>query len=250
MDNELSFLIELQSHDNTLDTLSEKIIDVQNKIKDKTALIDSLKQGSKTVRENLAALQLKKKQLEADADNQEKLVKKHQAELNSLKTNDAYKAMLAEIDTAKKSQIKIEDEILVIMEQVDLAEKKLKEFELKLKSDEAKIKNEIQLLEATRLEINSELQQRKGARDIFAGTVPDNVKRQYENLRRIKAGLAIVPVIHNACSGCQMALPHSKIMDIKKAKAMVLCESCSRILFIPKEASPEKPSESASVPIA
>lgn len=249
MQDELPLLIQLQVHDTAVDECAEKIAALEKKIKDTTFKLDSLKLGSKTAKENLVALQLKKKQLEAEADNQEKLVKKHQSELNSLKTNDAYKSMLSEIEHAKAAQSKIEDDVLVIMEQLDQAEKQVKDVESKLKSDESVIKSNIQKLESEKSAELAQKEKKSADRNAFAETIPAPVKKQYEALRKSRGGVAIVAVVNSACTGCQMKLTQSKMIEIKKAKNVVLCESCSRILFQPVEQQPTPETPAATPPV-
>src|SRR5581483_9914210 len=108
MQNDLSFLIELQQKDLSVDAAMGEASDRDPQIQALQKKIDTLKSTLKTSKEKLAQFQLKKKQLEGDADAKEKLVQKHQSELNSLKSNDAYKAMLDEIKAAKEAVVKIE----------------------------------------------------------------------------------------------------------------------------------------------
>src|SRR5258706_5120570 len=232
-EGELSLLIKLQSFDSALEELAVKAEDVNASILGKNKSLDQLKAGAKAFKEKAAALLLKKKQLEGEAENQEKLVKKHQAELNSLKSNDAYKAMLGEIEAAKKAQYKIEDYILMAMESLEQTEKDLKNHETQMKIDEAKIKSEIQNLESQKNSLLEESKKKKEERDAFASTVPAPLLNQYESIRRNKGNIAIVPMMNNACSGCRMNLTQNKMIEIKKAKNMVLCDSCSRILYLP-----------------
>src|SRR5690349_17947636 len=97
MIEDLSLLIKLQEQDIAIDDLKEKASAIVPLIEKKTKSLEALRQSLKASKDTLAAHQLKKKQLELDADAQEKLVQKHNSELNSLKSNDAYKAMLGEI---------------------------------------------------------------------------------------------------------------------------------------------------------
>ena len=104
MQDELSLLIQLQTHDTGIEQLSAQADQLALRSAEKNRSLESIKTGVKTAKDKVTTLQLKKKQLELDAENQEKLVKKHQAELNSLKSNDAYKAMMGEIENAKKAR--------------------------------------------------------------------------------------------------------------------------------------------------
>lgn len=243
MQNELSFLIKLQDMDIAIDELKSQAEDVAPLIQSKNQSLESLKTGLKTAKEKLTANQLKKKQLEGDVEAQEKLVQKHNSELNSLKSNDAYKAMLGEIQAAKEKATKIEDEILVVMELMDAAEKESKELDKKFKSDEGVVRAEIQQLEAKKNEIIAQATAKKNERDEFSKTVPPALLSQYETIREQRGGVAIAPLLNNkSCGGCRMGLTPAKVNEVVKAKAMVLCDTCTRILYNPPS------SDSAAAP--
>lgn len=235
MKGELSFLIELQKHDAILDESREKVEAMDPLIQKKNQQIDKLKADLKGAKDALATHQVKKKQLEGEAEAKEKEVQKHQGELNSLKSNDAYKAMLAEIKTAKDDVVKIEDAILALMEEVEADDKRYKELEKKFKTDEAAVKAEIQNLESQKSAIQADLKSKQDARDEYAKTVPPPLLAQYNAIREKRGSLAIVPMVNNTCSGCRMGFTQAKANEIRGAKSMVLCDSCTRIIYLPVE---------------
>lgn len=251
MQDELSLLIKLQQHDAGIDELVSKADALLPLIKSKNQKADDLKARLKSSKDSLSSHQVKKKELELEADSKEKLVQKHQSELNSLKSNDAYKAMLVEIQSAKEAVRKIEDDILAEMEAIEAAEREYKEREKQFKADEANMKKEVADLESDRAAILEEAKKRQAERDAFAQEVPVAVKSHYETLRQSRGGLAIVPLINNSCGGCHMSLTPNKTIEVKKAKTMVVCDSCSRILYLPhtENASPQ-PSSSDTETVA
>jgi predicted nucleic acid-binding Zn-ribbon protein len=108
------------------------------------------------------------------------------------------------------------------------------------------IKNEIQQLESQKNTILSELKSKQEERDIYAKTVPPALLTQYDVIREKRGGVAIVPMTNNSCGGCRMALTPAKANDIRKAKAMILCDSCMRILYLPVEQVTAPVTEAAS----
>lgn len=238
MQNDLSFLIKLQEMDIAIDELKSHAEEITPLVQAKTQGIEALKSGLKISKEKLTAHQLKKKQLEGDVEAQEKAIQKHQGELNSLKSNDAYKAMLGEIQSAKDNITKTEDEILKVMEQMDATDKESKELDKKFKSDEGAVKAEIQQLEGKKNEILSQANAKKTERDEFAKTVPPALLSQYETIREQRGGVAIAPLLDKkSCGGCRMGLTPAKVNEVVKAKSMILCDTCTRILYNPPAAT-------------
>lgn len=248
MQNEMSLLIDLQKIDSAVDELARKADEFTPLIQAKNAEIETLKKSAASAKEKLTGHQKKKKQLEVDAEAQDQLIRKHQNELAALKSNEAYKAMLSEIDAAKAAKVKIEDEILVVMEALEADDRESKEIEKKFKAEEAGLRAQAQELEGKKSAAEAAVQTKKTERDAFAATIPAHSREQYDALRERKGGLAIVPLINgNNCGGCQMRIPPAKANDVKKAKAMILCDVCSRILYWPvEETAPAASSPSAS----
>src|SRR5688572_12860243 len=52
----------------------------------------------------------------------------------------------------------------------------------------------------------------------------DRIRANYRN------GLAVVPVVRDACGGCFNAIPPQKQSEIKQRKKIIICENCGRIL--------------------
>ncbi|HXB43531.1 MAG TPA: C4-type zinc ribbon domain-containing protein [Puia sp.] len=52
----------------------------------------------------------------------------------------------------------------------------------------------------------------------------DRIRKNYRN------GLAVVPVLRDACGGCFNAIPPQRQSEIKQRKKIIVCENCGRIL--------------------
>ncbi|MCB4756012.1 MAG: C4-type zinc ribbon domain-containing protein [Elusimicrobia bacterium] len=244
MQNDLQLLLQLQTHDSALDELTEKADALSAAIQALNQSLESMKSALKSAKEALSSHQVKKKQLEMDADAKDQLVKKHHAELNALKSNEAYRAMLGEINTAKEALRKIEDELLSVMEQIENEEKEFKAKEQLAKSEDGKGKAEIQTLESEKAALLAEIKTKQEARDQFAATISDALKAPYENVRKKRGGLAVVPMVNSSCGGCQMNLTPNKMNEVKKGRLLILCDVCSRFVYLPSamaSAASEKP---------
>jgi uncharacterized protein len=159
------------------------------------------------------------------------LVKKYEAQQMNVRNNREYDSLSKEIEYQSL--------------EIQLAEKKIKEFEAAIQS-----KNEI-------LEVSiKELSDRKNDLEIKNGELKDIVeetrkeeeqlkeksiiqekniderlllayKRIRENARN---GLAVVPVERDACGGCFNKIPPQRQLDIRLNKKIIVCEYCGRLL--------------------
>tara|TARA_B100000579_G_C22727554_1_gene802509 strand:+ start:66 stop:830 length:765 start_codon:yes stop_codon:yes gene_type:complete len=129
--------------------------------------------------------------------------------------------------------------------EIELANKKIKSFELDLETNLDKVK----LLKAKIKETKKHLKNKKSElADIVKSTEDDekklNAKKKkciksietrlvdaYENLRQTsKNGLAVVKVDRGACGGCFNSVTAQHHLNIKLRKDILFCESCGRIL--------------------
>src|SRR5882724_947804 len=127
MNDTIKTLLSLQDRDLELDKLRAEQAAIPGRIAKVEGEIAGAKKALEDAKKEMMDLQLAKKQRELDLDAQETAVRKHSTELNAVKTNEAYRALLGEIDKAKEEKSKLEDQILQIMEQSDQTTKVWKE---------------------------------------------------------------------------------------------------------------------------
>jgi len=164
---------------------------------------------------------------------QEEKIRKHEMELSAVKSNEAYKALLSEIEAAKNQKSKIEDDILNLMVETDLAAGKIKEDEAASKLRQQKLEAEIRECEAGIEKVKGALESEIKKREGFAPQVPGDVLSRYDYIRLKKKSLALAAILGESCGGCNTILTQTVMNEVKKGRDLVICESCSRILYIP-----------------
>ena len=169
--------------------------------------------------------------LELELFQKEEAVKKHSLELNQVKTNDAFKALQSEIDRAKEEGGRLETDILEIMEDLDRCRAEEKEALSAFKGLENKAKAEIAVHESRLKELQARYDGAKSAREQAAAPIPDDVMRIYNHIRSRGKNNAVVPMDGALCSACRITLTSHMIVEVTKAKQLVTCESCQRILY-------------------
>jgi predicted nucleic acid-binding Zn-ribbon protein len=231
----LAALVSLQAQDNLLDAIQKEIDAVPPRI---TALKNDLEGEKKHMNDakaKIVELEKKKKSKELDAAAKEEAARKHSAQLNDLKSNDAYKAMQSEIEKEKAAAGDIETEILVVMEEIDKARAEEKSATADFKKTEEFSKQDLAKLEAVMSEAKGRFEARKTERDAAAAAVSPAELKVYNHIRGRGKPDAVVPAIDGHCGSCQITLSPSLVADIAKAKSLVTCESCQRILYRPEK---------------
>jgi len=129
--------------------------------------------------------------------------------------------------------------------EIQLSEKRIKEYTQDLESKKLEIENSEKNLE----EIRTDLDIKKGElTDIVAETekeendliknseenqkvIEDRLLTAYSRIRKnARNGLAVVIVERDACGGCFNKIPPQRQLDIRMHKKIIVCEYCGRIL--------------------
>lgn len=129
--------------------------------------------------------------------------------------------------------------------EIQLSEKRIKEFSFKLES----IKSEVEKSEAVLAERKNDLDIKKNElediiidteneeKDLLAKSeenqkfVEERMVVAYQRIRKnARNGLAVVKIERDACGGCFNKIPPQHQLDIRMHKKIIVCEYCGRIL--------------------
>lgn len=243
--SDLVSLVRLQELDRALDDVSAeraKIPLEEARIAADLHLWEKKLSDAKT---SLVEAQVQRKNFELDVDAQDQAVRKASGELGNVKSNEAYKALLSQIDDAKKKKTVLEDQILIWMETIESLQRDLKVQEKALQEDKAQLESRRAALVQEADRLKSEESRRQADRGAFVATLPTALVARYDRIRRGRPHFQVMALIKkNNCGGCRTTLPHSVVNDVMKGKELHACETCSRIFYIlPEE---PKPLEEAS----
>jgi len=239
MKETIKLLLSLQDRDLELDRVRAELAAIPAKISGLKADIQSAKKALEDAKKDLTTLQMAKKQKELDLDAQEASVRKHSTELNSVKTNEAYRALMGEIEKAKQEKSILEDQILQNMEQTDQAQRVWKEKETGAKSHESGLLAQISEWEAKQKALEQALTGKVAERDQALAALPKNLAEQYGRLRGGKrTGAAVVPIRNEQCTGCHMKLSQNIINEVRRGQKLMSCENCSRIVYLEEAETP------------
>ncbi|MDR3125179.1 MAG: C4-type zinc ribbon domain-containing protein [Endomicrobium sp.] len=228
---DLEMLYKLQSYDTEIDNLKKQIHQALLSIEQKNKDLQNKRIDFESKKKSFVEINSVRKEKEAVLNSKEELISKHSLDLNKVKSNETYKALLFEIDKIKADKNVVEDEVLQLMDTIDKEmlvnknlEKNLQDFESKIKSDISEIESLIESLkkQIVVVENNRQEQEPKVSKSIFM---------QYERLKEGRDGVGLVLIDGESCGGCGMVLRPQLINQAQKAQGLVFCDNCSRILF-------------------
>jgi len=229
---QIDSLIELQVIDREIYALNMEKREKPEEIKAIEKVLEAKKAGIKEAENNLKTSQVKLKDKEVTLQQKEEQIKKLQTQLYQLKTNKEYSAMTTEIEGVKADNSLIEEEIIKLMDEIEADKENLTQEKKLFKNEEANAQKEKTIVDARMKEIDSKLAEFLAKRKSIAPNITQKVLARYERVLENRAGLAIVLIEGDACGGCHMNLPPQVISEAKLREDIIICQSCSRILYI------------------
>jgi predicted nucleic acid-binding Zn-ribbon protein len=249
MNESIKQLLALQQRDLELDKVRADLASIPAKISGLKTKIETNKSELEAAKKDLNQLQVLKKQKDLDLESREAAIRKHTGELNAVKSNDAYKALLGEIEKAKRDKSALEDEILQIMEQIDQAGKVWKDKESAAKGVQAAFQGEISDLESKQKAMQDSVASKQAERDAAAAAIARPLSEQYDRLRGNKRTNAVVALKNEQCVGCHMKVSQNLINEVRRGQKIMTCEMCSRIVYLEDAPAPQAdPSPASPLP--
>jgi predicted nucleic acid-binding Zn-ribbon protein len=233
--NILSSLIELQRIDSELLRIDELKGDLPNQVIRLNQELENAKQALKEKEEQLQSCQKERSISEMIIKELEEKKVKYQTQLYEVKNNKEYDAVTHEIEGVKGEIDQKESRIIELMdieeqlkEEVKATQDAFNELSKQFKEKSAslnKLSSKTEKDEARLLDLRNKLLPNIDERHFNA----------YQRISKAKNGLAVVPIVRDACGGCSRRLPPQRILEIRKMNRLFVCEVCSRILFWDEE---------------
>ncbi|HJO55106.1 MAG TPA: C4-type zinc ribbon domain-containing protein [Candidatus Scalindua sp.] len=232
MIDKIDVLKRVQSLKNKIDELEASQEHRKQDVQKKKALIEEEKALAEKKQEEKVAVQKDIDRKELDLKTNEGEITKFNVQLNSIKTNKEYSALISEIGSKKADMSILEDEILDTMSKLEIAKQGFEKATDNLRNEEESLKDLTNSVDAEVKETDTEIEKIKGEQKKYIDLLDEHSLANYNRLSNIKGGKAIVPVIGNVCGGCFMNIRTQTLNALMGSKDLVFCQSCSRILYL------------------
>ena len=166
-----------------------------------------------------------------DVEVKRQQILKYRTQLNQIKSNTEYQALLKDINKAEADIRQVEDVELDFMDRLEKLQPALKQEQAQLKELTAKAESERAEFQRRSTLITTELTKLQSERDQLIATVDADALSRYDRLLRSKGDLAIVPIKHGNCGGCHLNLPPQTVHTAKGERELASCSYCGRILY-------------------
>jgi predicted nucleic acid-binding Zn-ribbon protein len=231
VEDKLRTMYEMQCVDSEVDQIRTlrgelplEVQDLEDEIAGLDTRITNLNNEVKDLGETIA----KKKQEIKEAG---LLIKKYEAQQMNVRNNREFDSISKEIEFQNL--------------EIELCEKRIREFTSELAKKKAVIENSDKVfadrkadlegkkgeLDAIVSETQIEEEKLVGQSAAFREKIEERLIIAYNRIRsNARNGLAVVTVERDACGGCFKKIPPQRQMDIRSRKKIIVCEYCGRVL--------------------
>lgn len=226
----LSQLLELQRVDDELVALQTEydgLPDHRERIEVERSACDERLAAAK---EALLEAEAKLRQAEAGLEDQEALLQRLEGQQFQVKSNEAYTALLHEMERAREAISEHETRILEHMDAIEQSKGQLAEAEKWSAETRARLDAERRAVEARDEECRREIERLKERRAEVGPGVGPELLNHYERIANRRRP-AVVVVDEERCGGCRVGIPPQSFIEILRGETIVTCGNCSRILI-------------------
>lgn len=221
----------LQQIDSKIDRINQIKGELPFEVQDLEDIISGLetRMGGYTSSAEEMAQTVKNKKEEIESA--KALITKYEEQQNNVRNNREFDSLSKEIEYQKL--------------EIELCEKRIKEFNAEVKIKKKSAEETKELLDdrkidlaAKRVELagieaetSKELEELELQATEARTKIDSRLLTAYDRVRKnVRNGLAVVTVRRDACGGCFNRIPPQRQLDIRQNKKVIVCEYCGRVL--------------------
>jgi len=233
---ELEKLIDLQKTDTNLRRLKKLLDSAEQRRADLEQEFERHASSIREVQGRRDTLTAERTSLENQIAENKTYLERADRNLKHAQNQKEYETAMREIDALQKQVAAFETQIVEKMTAIEEVEKDLEGRSEEINTLDAKRDEALKGFDSQLAADRSEFAADTKARETVFATLPAQLATVYNRLaQRSRDGIAVSEVVKGSCSACFMALRPQMQVEVKKGVQIITCESCSRILFIPRK---------------
>lgn len=240
MQEKIMALYELQKIDSKIDEINKVKGELPLEVQDLEDEMTGLRTRIDHINAEIDELNTLTKQRKREVDQAKILIANYKEQQNNVRNNREFDAITKEIEYQEL--------------EIELAEKRLKEYSAGIKAKKLQLEEAEEVTSGRSADLEAKKSELAG---IEAETAPlvaeyeakaegskakidERLLSAYERIRHnVRNGLAVVTVRRDACGGCFNRIPPQRQADIRQGKKIIVCEYCGRILVADPEEAQE-----------
>ena len=231
MQEKIMALYQLQKIDSAIDEINKIKGELPLEVQDLEDELAGLNTRIENINAEIEELNNLTRQRKREVDQAKIMIGNYKEQLNNVRNNREYDAITKEIEYQEL--------------EIELAEKRLKEYSTTIKAKKALIdetsecvaereidyKGKKEELDSIEAETAQQVAELTAKAEKAQQPIDERLLSAYNRIRsNVHNGLAVVTVTRDACGGCFNRIPPQRQADIRQGKKLIVCEYCGRIL--------------------
>jgi predicted nucleic acid-binding Zn-ribbon protein len=167
---------------------------------------------------------------EGELQDREALLERLESQQFQVKSNEAYTALLHEMEQAKQAISDSETRILEDMDAIEGARTTLQSVGGGIQESLARIEAEERSLDAREQELTAGIARLREQREELTGQLDAKLLEQYARIAARRKP-AVVLIDKELCIGCRVDIPPQTYIEILRSSGIQTCGTCHRILI-------------------
>ena len=240
MQEKIAALYELQKIDSQIDEINKIKGELPLEVQDLEDEIAGLNTRIGNIEAEIEELNALSKQRKRETDKAQIQIANYKEQQNNVRNNREFDAISKEIEYQEL--------------EIELAEKRLKEYAAGVKVKKSSLEEAQAVVAERTVDLNAKKAELEGIEaetaaqvaeleakaEIAKKKIDERLLTAYARIRKnVRNGLAVVTVSRDACGGCYNRIPPQRQADIRMGKKLIVCEYCGRILVSSEEETAE-----------
>jgi predicted nucleic acid-binding Zn-ribbon protein len=201
-------------------------------------MLEQLQQQESEMAQQLKQAKVSASGLEHQVKDMDDRITRARDEMNRVRNNKEYSALLIEVNTLKEDRGQVEEQALEQMGLAEQVEAELSGLQAKVaERNKILLKSKEDVIEC-RAEVGDRLDELSVDRETAAADVPERARGTFERLSDMHEGDALAEVVEESrrnmeytCGGCFITLPIERLNELMiRSDQLTFCPSCERIL--------------------
>jgi uncharacterized protein len=231
IEEKLKALYELQKVDSDVDKIKILRGELPLEVQDLEDEIVGLETRMQNLEDELKSLDTSAANKKSEITNSQALIKKYQEQQNNVRNNREFDSLSKEIEFQTLEIELCEKRIREFAIQITAKNEQITQSRQQLEERQGDLKNKKDELEDISMETRKEEENLHNKSKDLETIIEPRLITAYKRIRgNARNGLAVVTVERDACGGCFNKIPPQRQLDIKSRKKIIVCEYCGRIL--------------------
>jgi predicted nucleic acid-binding Zn-ribbon protein len=231
VEEKLAALLNLQKVESKLDAIAILKGELPIEVRDLEDEIQGLHARETRMEEEINGINEFIEQKKQAIVTSQELIKKYEKQSDNVKNNREYEAINKELEMQTLEVKLAERHIKDANEEIADKARALDTVKKNIANKDANLKVKKSELDKIITETEKEEKEFTALSDKARASVDPRLLSSFDRIRKnFRNGLAVVPVVRDACGGCFNAIPPQRQSEIRQHKKIIVCENCGRVL--------------------